>query len=161
MKKYKSGDIVKHRTGKIGIYLGYIPVGKSTFYIDRTILIKENLITIICKDSKLKFNKFYKELWEDENCTIIGNTYELTPEIGDYVFFIPKKKILKIDKFFFDTKPVLPQDGTIEQRCFIQEISYMTLKEFYWDPNIPATMNDCVLLKTKDELVTVVDEIYV
>lgn len=161
MKQYKSGDIVRHRTGKIGIYLGYIPVGKSTFYVDRTIPIKENLVTIIYKDPKLKFNKFYKELWEDENCTIIGNTYEFTPEIGDYVFFIPKKKILKIDKFFFDTEPAYTVDGTIEQRNFVQKISYMTLKEFYWDPNIPATMNDCVLLKIKDELLTVVDEIYV
>lgn len=161
MKKYKSGDIVKHRTGKIGIYLGYIPVGKNTFYIDRILPNKGNLITIIYKNPKFGFNKFCKELWEDENCTIVGNTYDLIPEIGDYVFFIPKKKILKIDKLFFHTEPVINLDGTTEQRCFIQEISYMTLKEFYWDPNIPATMNDCVLLKIKDELVTVVDEIYV
>lgn len=151
MKKYKSGDIIKHRTGKIGIYLGY--------RIDRILPIQGNLITVICKHPELGFNKFNKELWEDENCTIIGNTYDLIPETGDYVFFIPKKKILKIDKFFFDTKPVLTPDGTTEQGHFIQEISYMILKEFYWDPNIPATMNDCVLLKIKDELVTIVDEI--
>jgi hypothetical protein len=153
MKKYKSGDIIKYRTGEIGIYLGYT--------INRIPPIQGNLITVTYKNPEFGFNKFHQELWEDENCTIIGNTYDLVPEIGDYVFFIPKKKILKIEKFFFDTKPVLPQDGTIEQRCFIQEISYMILKEFYWDPNTPATMNDCVLLKTKDEIVTVVDEIYI
>lgn len=147
MKKYKIGDIVRHRTGKIGIYLGYIPVGNNAFYVDRTLPIKENLITIIYKNPELRFNKFYKELWEEENCTIIGNTHDLTPEIGDYVFFIPKRKILKIDKFFFNTE----SDSA--------EISYMVLKEFYWSPNVPATMNDCVLLKAKDELVTIVDEI--
>lgn len=149
MKKYKIGDIVRHRTGKIGIYLGYIPVGNNAFYMDRTLPIKENLITIIYKNPELRFNKFYKELWEEEDCTIIGNTHDLTPEIGDHVFFIPKRKILKIDKFFFNTE----SDPA--------EISYMVLKEFYWSPNVPATMNDCVLLKIKDELVTIVDEIYI
>lgn len=149
MKKYKIGDIVRHRNEKIGIYLGYIPVGNNAFYVDRTLPIKENLITIIYKNPELRFNKFYKELWEEENCTIIGNTHDLTPEIGDYVFFIPKRKILKIDKFFFNTE----SDSA--------EISYMVLKEFYWSPNVPATMNDCVLLKAKNELVTIVDEIYI
>lgn len=159
MKKYKIGDIVKHKTGKIGIYLGYTPVGNSTFYIDRILPFKENFISVVYKDPELKFNKFYREPWEEENCTIIGNTYDLIPEIGDYVFFIPKRKILKIDKFFFDTEPVLTPDGTIEQKHFIQKINYMILKEFYWSPNIPATMDDCVLLKAKDKLVTIVDEI--
>jgi len=151
MKNYKSGDIVKHRSGRIGIFIGYT--------MDRIRPIQGNLITVLCREPGFGFNKFHKGLWEDENCIITGNTYNLIPEIGDYVFFIPKKKILKIDKFFYNTKPIIMPDGTTQQRYFIQEISYMILKEFYWDPNTPATMNDCVLLKFKDELVTVVNEI--